>query len=121
MQRAKQVLRIEDGIMGRKAVIEIVCDRCGKVEHNPPGDDKVSNEPIFSGMFDGKRVEYRDLCFNCKEVVRAHWAEITKTMQKVSPTRDRKGASSDKPVAAAPPRLPAVGQKSDSHGTSQRS
>ena len=116
MHRTITVLRIEDAKMGRKVVLQVNCDRCTKVEHRTvPQGQAPAQEVVFSATFRGKTVRYEDLCLNCIEVIDAHWKEITKTMQKISPQRDR--SKKEQPKAA----IPAQGQKLESHGPSQRS
>jgi len=128
--------------MGRKVVVELVCDRCRKVEHvAADAQDPQSKSTTFMCTFMGNTVTYGDLCTGCKEVVATHFADITRDMKKVTPRRSNEtrqkamakvtakvtGAA---PAASTPPPTPAVVQKpapsglgekkTDSHGPSQR-
>lgn len=122
--------------MGRKVVVELKCDRCGRTEHNAP-DNRGNGESIFKCEFQKKVVEFGDLCSGCTEVVATHVADIMREMKKVSPirknaTRDKavaklSGQPTPPPVATTPPKAPqqtlpkpATGDKTVPHGTSQR-
>jgi hypothetical protein len=122
--------------MGRKTVVELKCDRCGRTEHNSP-DSRSDEEVTFMCSFKGKLIKFGDLCSGCTEVVATHVADIMREMKKVSPLRSnetRKKAVaqlSGAPVQPSTPiptkptvqplqKAPGLGEKSVPHGPSQR-
>jgi hypothetical protein len=125
--------------MGRKVVVELKCDRCGRTEHNAP-DTRGAGEPIFKCEFQKKVVEFGDLCSGCTEVVATHVADIMREMKKVSPIRKNETRTkalakmSTQPAqqvtpapvvppkpAPQPPKTPVPGEnKAAPHGASQR-
>lgn len=81
--------------MGRQAVVQITCDRCTRVEHRPMSEAKEPPKAgsrahyMFRGTFQGKVVEFEDLCSGCESIVANHWREIDKALTKMSPIRDK--------------------------------
>jgi hypothetical protein len=50
--------------MARREVIELLCDRCKRVE-TIPKTAPVEDNPHFMIQFGDKRVEYTDICSKC--------------------------------------------------------
>jgi hypothetical protein len=55
--------------MARREVVEIQCDRCGKIETQ--SKNEVSDEHVheFQGAFRGELVTFADLCKRCRGTV----------------------------------------------------
>jgi len=115
--------------MGRKVVVELKCDRCGRTEHSAP-DGRTDNEPVFECIYKGKKLTFNDLCSGCVEVVATHVADIVREMKKVSPIRKNetrnkaveKLTSSKTTPPPIPQKSPGLGEKNAApHGPSQRS
>lgn len=73
--------------MARRKVIEVVCDRCKKVESQTEDEVNKTEEPEFKAThFDPKtgtttEIAYADLCKSCRSAV-ANYFERTKTIYK---------------------------------------
>lgn len=66
--------------MARRQVVEVTCDRCNRTE-----TQNTSTEPMRSESgkeltlaFNGKVVEYEDLCTRCRGAVEGYANQITK-------------------------------------------
>jgi len=66
--------------MARREVVEIICDRCKRVETQSPSSvpdkEKVAQELLID--FHGKKVVYEDLCRKCRKTVGNYYDKITK-------------------------------------------
>jgi len=65
--------------MARREVVEVTCDRCGRVETQasseaPKGD--VENE--VSITFHGETHSFEDLCKRCRSAVKGYYERIAK-------------------------------------------
>lgn len=99
--------------MGRQKVIQITCDRCTRVEHQPISDIPEDGVKMFSGQFMGEEIEYTDLCTGCRTIVQNRWDTIKKELIKSSPIRkfkrgerQRMEEAKKKSETARPPRGP---------------
>lgn len=75
--------------MARREVIEIICDRCKRVETQAPSSvpdkEKVAQELIIN--FHGKKVVYDDLCRKCRKTVSNYYDKIIKAPEEEEPTK----------------------------------
>jgi len=63
--------------MARREVLEIKCDRCGRVETQ--GKEEILSLPTggeFAAKFHGQEVRYPDLCRGCRQAVANYWKKI---------------------------------------------
>ena len=74
--------------MARQEVLEIKCDRCGKVE-NHPAKGKEIPRPEFSISFQGQKVVYEDLCRRCRGALENYFISSTKQKEE-TPGEDPK-------------------------------
>lgn len=63
--------------MARRDVVEVVCDRCGRVE-TQSSDDKGGPETEVSVTFRGETHSYDDLCKRCRNAVKGYFDRIAK-------------------------------------------
>ena len=63
--------------MARRQVVEITCDRCGKVETQPL-QQGVRPEFELEIMFQGQEIKYEDLCTRCRGAVENYFKSMTK-------------------------------------------
>lgn len=98
--------------MARRDVIEVVCDRCPRVEHRtkPAALGVPDREvPAFTGtLADGGTVTFVDLCAPCLRAVRSHLDAIGKKLDGMSPDRVAKAnevAPSETETPEAPPSI----------------
>jgi hypothetical protein len=95
MRKVSRILRLEGGVMGRQAVVQITCDRCTRVEHRPMSEAKEppaqgKKHYAFVAVYKGKKVEFEDLCTACEEILDNHWEAMARELKKASPRRSRK-------------------------------
>jgi len=60
--------------MARQEVVQIRCDRCKRVELQPPQPQKAV--PDFEARFLDKRLVYDDLCSRCRETITNAWNDL---------------------------------------------
>jgi hypothetical protein len=60
--------------MSRLEVIQIRCDRCKRVELQPPAPVKARAD--FEARIFDKYVKYEDLCSSCKEALGRIWDDM---------------------------------------------
>jgi len=65
--------------MARRPVIEVSCDRCGKVETQPvdPKADGIHENELVV-CFQGQEITYSDLCLRCRSAVENYFKSMTK-------------------------------------------
>jgi len=63
--------------MARRQVVEIVCDRCGKLENQIP-EGSAPAAPELDLVFRGGKLTYQDLCQNCRKAVANYIQKISK-------------------------------------------
>lgn len=82
--------------MARKAVVEVQCDRCTRVEHRGVDTDNVGHhvkDAVFSAYMAGAApVTFQDLCAPCFRAVANHLEAIGKKIDGLSPDRQEKPA-----------------------------
>lgn len=106
MRKVVRTIRIEDGVMGRQAVVQITCDRCTRVEHRPmseakePPADNSKKHYAFRAYWRGRLIEFEDLCTACEEIVDTRFQEIAKELTKASPRRAKKKSQPPPPPKA---------------------
>jgi hypothetical protein len=64
--------------MARREVVEVLCDRCKRVEMVPK--DKAppaGGEPVFSITLSGQSVSFTDLCTNCQKALAGYFKHCT--------------------------------------------
>lgn len=62
--------------MARRQVLEIHCDRCGRLENQVP--DSPVTEKEFSLTFRGNKVTFQDLCGSCRKSLANYVQRIAK-------------------------------------------
>ena len=66
--------------MARRPVVEVTCDRCGRVETQEAGaspkKDGVTSEA--SVTFHGETVTFEDLCKRCRDAVKGYYTRLAK-------------------------------------------
>jgi len=68
--------------MAKVQVVEIRCDRCNRIEHDPDVSRAEKKEPDFSAKLLNKdtgemdELKYEDLCTTCLRVVHNAWERI---------------------------------------------
>lgn len=98
--------------MGRSQVVEITCDRCTRVEHRPLSEARKVTDPnskdhyALRAIWQGKRVEFEDLCSACEDIVGTRFTEIAKELVKASPRRSKKD---ERKLPPKIPQAPKVG------------
>jgi len=78
--------------MARREVVEILCDRCKKVEVVPKETGSGVDKQALSMSFYGQQVTYNDLCKRCRGALESYFKRIT--LQDDEDVKDA-GASSD--------------------------
>lgn len=77
-QKRAVTLFLMGGKMARREVVEVLCDRCKRVEMVPKGEAlPVSNEPYFSIHFGAQSASFTDLCKKCREALAGYFAHCT--------------------------------------------
>jgi hypothetical protein len=61
--------------MARKAVVQVVCERCGREELQPVSD-KAKTDTDFVASYKGQSLKYEDLCGYCKETLDNLWKDL---------------------------------------------
>jgi len=65
--------------MSKRTVVEVICDRCGRMEHVTDTDRNDKKEPDFKGVLHYESREprkFQDLCSVCRRVVSHSWDRI---------------------------------------------
>lgn len=65
--------------MAKREVLEVTCDRCGRVETQPKAD--VHAEVEFFMRVHGEEVKYDDLCKRCRESLKNYAAKIRREVK----------------------------------------
>lgn len=55
--------------MGRRKVVEITCDRCGKTETQSESEVSPADQAELTIVFKGETTAYEDLCKRCRGTV----------------------------------------------------
>ena len=79
--------------MARKAVLEIQCDRCTRIEHRedaPPSFREGAQAALHVALGDGQVYSFQDLCSPCERTIRNHLSAIVKKIDGPSPDRQLK-------------------------------
>lgn len=66
--------------MARRDVVEVTCDRCGRVETQHSGEVARKGEMKFEVTvnFHGELCSFEDLCKRCRSAVRGYYERIAK-------------------------------------------
>ena len=64
--------------MARRQVIELSCDRCGKVETQPVVEQTRASKFELEISFNGQEVKYEDLCRRCRSACENYFKNMTK-------------------------------------------
>lgn len=95
--------------MGRREVIELECDRCGRVQTQ--GKDEVfdGEGAEFTFTFRGKTVAYTDLCKTCRGTISNYVDRISKVTpgEKPAAVKDKKNKKSKTPAKSGAQRASA--------------
>lgn len=67
--------------MARRPVVEIKCDRCGRVENRDTGVLPKDGQKALSVTFKGQKVEYDDLCSRCDSACENYFKSMTKQIE----------------------------------------
>ncbi len=78
--------------MARREVVEVTCDRCGKVETQssdvaPKGED-AKDEVLV--IFHGEKASFEDLCKRCRSAVKGYYERIAKKADDQAPAANTK-------------------------------
>lgn len=97
----------------RKAVVEIACGRCQRVEY-AAADADPAHEPVLRVRFldvpQPLEVVFEDLCAPCRRAVRTHLTAAVKRVDGLSPDRrPRAAAPAPEDDAPGPPPAPGPG------------
>jgi hypothetical protein len=80
MRRQVRLTFAAGGIMARREVVEVTCDRCKRTETQKPGliaaRDKMTHE--FTLNLHGEQVQYEDLCKSCRKTLKNYADKIMK-------------------------------------------
>jgi len=63
--------------MARRDVIEVTCDRCGRVE-TQGSDDRGDTGPEVEVTYHGETYSFEDLCARCRSAVEGYFKRIAK-------------------------------------------
>ena len=63
--------------MARREVVEVVCDRCKRVDIQTK-EDKKGAAAELEISFQGEKHSYEDLCRRCRDAVKNYYLRITK-------------------------------------------
>ncbi len=80
--------------MARREVIEVKCDRCGRVE-TQGSEDRAVEGPEVNVTFHGETYVYDDLCKRCRSAVRGYFDRIAKKADDQISSDDSKVTSID--------------------------
>jgi hypothetical protein len=78
----------------RRAIIEVECERCSRVEKIPAEAGTEIDRPIFRLQFGSETIKYDDLCTNCLNLIRSFFSKLG-PISKSSPRRGQ----ADQPTA----------------------
>lgn len=70
--------------MARRQVVEVVCDRCSKVETQGIDEDpnrRSKNGKEFELTFHSRTIEYEDLCIRCRKAIDGYVKQISKEVE----------------------------------------
>lgn len=81
--------------MARREVIEITCDRCGKVETQTKSEIWTGTTPLFKGSFEDGEVSFTDLCKVCRRALTNLWARIKRESTEEEAKNETPGRSTD--------------------------
>jgi hypothetical protein len=68
--------------MARQEVIQVRCDRCKRVELQPPQPQKA--HPDFEARFLETRLVYEDICTSCQETLKNVWKDLAEWDRKLT-------------------------------------
>ena len=88
--------------MARREVLEVTCDRCGRIETQSTGDaPKGEGAPCeISVTFHGETQSFEDLCKRCRGAVKGYFERISKKADDQAPATNANVTPMD--PAAAP-------------------
>lgn len=73
--------------MARRAIVEIQCDRCSRIDKVEEGKDELLCQIQFNNTY----IEYKDLCRPCLAAVQNHIDAIGKKLEgRLSPDRKKR-------------------------------
>lgn len=67
--------------MARQEVVQVQCDRCKRVELQPPQPPKAA--PDFEARLSAKRLVYQDLCSKCRETLENIWKDMEEWQREI--------------------------------------
>ena len=78
--------------MARRQVLEVQCDRCGKVEtqETPKSTGTTIPEQELQVSFRGQSMEYGDLCVRCRSACENYFKSMTKQLDPDQPEEPKK-------------------------------
>jgi hypothetical protein len=79
--------------MGQRSVVEVVCDRCSRVQTQDAKLVTASEEPEFVLKFRGQEKQYDDFCKQCRRT-------ITNYVEKILGVSPDDSTKSEKPAGA---------------------
>ena len=68
-RKLRQATFLRRGKMGRRKVVEIQCDRCGKTEVQTESEVQPEGAREIICKFKGEEVSFADLCRRCRTTV----------------------------------------------------
>jgi len=73
--------------MARRDVVEVTCDRCGRVETQLSTDAKKPEGTTYEVevTFQGETVKFEDLCRRCRDAVKGYFTRLTKKAEDDKP------------------------------------
>ena len=94
--------------MVREQAVSVQCDRCDRVEMQPPAPPKTV--PDFRCVFNGTELVYDDLCKSCRGVIANH---LTRIFEQEFDFTQEKAPPLDSPPDYSPPKphSPAAGKR----------
>lgn len=75
--------------MARREVVEVTCDRCGRVE-TQASNDKGDSENEVSVTYHGETHSFEDLCKRCRSAVKGYFERIIKKADDQAPATNAK-------------------------------
>ena len=76
--------------MARREVIEVQCDRCGKVETQELGaSPKGGTTAELTVLFHSQEVIYDDLCTRCRSACEGYFKSMTKQVERAVEEKEK--------------------------------
>lgn len=74
--------------MARRDVVEVTCDRCGRVETQTSTETTKPDKYEVSVTFHGETVSFEDLCKRCRDAVKGYFTRLAKKPDEAKPKKD---------------------------------